>query len=439
MKFLTKSIALALMVGAVSAPVMADDIDLDFSVDFDMEATSSESLAPTAVDRDYVRGWIDYRVSNRYKDHPANDNPALNELRAQVETVNYFTGFETHLRVDGIVDKAVDENSVVAREAYASASPTSWMDIAVGRQIMLWNTADLIFVNDLFPKDYNSFYAGRDAEMEYLMLPVDGVNLSFYSDAGEFDVVYQPRFTPYATPTGERLSFYNPMAGGIVGENQVFEPQEREDYFDNDVWYLRYLTTLGPVEFGVYGYDGYWYQPNGFDTTTGMAYYPEMQSLGFSGRAALAGGIITGEAAYYRSPEDKDGTNPYVPNDSLRAYVGYEHEIVKNLTMGAQYYTERMQDYDQYVANGGTEDEAYDMYTVRLTQNLMKQTLTLSLFAFYSPTDEDAYTRVNVFYNPTDKWMVNVGVNEFGGKTNTTRFGQLEQNSTVFAAVRRKF
>lgn len=421
-----------LLISIATSTVSAEDIGLDFDMDM---SEPSKAFIPKAVDRDYIRGWIDYRTSSRYNDHPDNSNQVLNELRAQIETVNYFSGFETHLRVDGLIDYALDEETLSTREAYIKMAPAKWLDVSVGRQIMLWSTADLIFVNDLFPKDYLSFYAGRDAEQEYLMLPMDAINFSIYVLGGEIDFVYQPHFTPYDTPTGERMSFYNPLTGSVAGENNIFTAQDN----NNEVFYLRYLTQISSVEFGVYAYDGYWYSPFGFDMSTNEAYYPELESLGVSARASVAGGIMTGEVAYYNSPEDSDGSNPLVVNDSVRAYVGYEHELVKDLTMNVQFYTEAIKQFDNYVASGGTDKETYNLWTLRLTQNLLKQTLVLSAFIYYSPTDEDHNTRLNVYYAPSDKWMLHAGVNDFSGSSNTTRLGQLEQNSNVYASVKRKF
>ena len=42
-------------------------------------------------------------------------------------------------------------------------------DIKVGKQVLTWGTGDYLFLNDLFPKDYQSFFAGR--EDEYLKAP----------------------------------------------------------------------------------------------------------------------------------------------------------------------------------------------------------------------------------------------------------------------------
>ncbi|MED5520502.1 MAG: hypothetical protein VX459_02085, partial [Pseudomonadota bacterium] len=35
-------------------------------------------------------------------------------------------------------------------------------DIKVGKQVLTWGTGDYLFLNDLFPKDYQSFFAGRE-------------------------------------------------------------------------------------------------------------------------------------------------------------------------------------------------------------------------------------------------------------------------------------
>ena len=45
-------------------------------------------------------------------------------------------------------------------------------DVKIGQQVLTWGTGDYVFLNDLFPKDYPSFFAGR-------------------SDDGENDVFYR--------------------------------------------------------------------------------------------------------------------------------------------------------------------------------------------------------------------------------------------------------
>ena len=108
--------------------------------------------------------------------------------------------------------------------------------------------------------------------------------------------------------------------------------------------------------------------------------------------------------------------------------------------MTAQYYVEQRQQqnaYEQALPTGMiAQDKNYEMVTLRLTQMLMQQTLTLSFFTFYSPNEKDYYTRVNIFYKPDDHWLYHVGINKFGGQNKYTRWAQYQENSSVFAGVR---
>ncbi|MBW2029063.1 MAG: hypothetical protein JRJ31_08305 [Deltaproteobacteria bacterium] len=79
------------------------------------------------------------------------------------------------------------------------------------------------------------------------------------------------------------------------------------------------------------------------------------------------------------------------------------------------------------------------MMTVRLTKLLMNQNLTLSLFAFYSPSDSDACLRPKVHYKVTDHWSAEAGGNWFLGSSDQTFFGQFEDNSNVYSAIRYGF
>ena len=49
---------------------------------------------------------------------------------------------------------------------------------------------DLLFINDLFPKDWVSFFVGRDDE--YLKAPSDSLKASFFNELFNLDFVYTP-------------------------------------------------------------------------------------------------------------------------------------------------------------------------------------------------------------------------------------------------------
>ena len=52
-------------------------------------------------------------------------------------------------------------------------------DVSIGRQVQTWGTGDLLFLNDLFPKDFQSFFSGRDDE--YLKAPGNAIRITHFS------------------------------------------------------------------------------------------------------------------------------------------------------------------------------------------------------------------------------------------------------------------
>ena len=91
--------------------------------------------------------------------------------------------------------------------------------ITLGRQILTWGTGDLVFINDLFPKDWVSFFIGRD--VEYLKAPSDALKVSAFSGWANLDLVYTPRFDADRFIDGRRLSFFNTGRGRLTGRDAV--------------------------------------------------------------------------------------------------------------------------------------------------------------------------------------------------------------------------
>ena len=196
-------------------------------------------------------------------------------------------------------------------------------------------------------------------------------------------------------------------------------------------------------------YHGFWKSPGGSHPVTGKATFPPLSAYGASVRGRVGSGIGNVEFSYYDSRDDRSGEDPFVNNSQLRFLIGYEQEVaawfpdIKNFTVAGQYYVEHMLDYDEYRDNLPpgirAKEEGHHIFTLRLTKLLMNQNLELSLFTFYSPSDDDAYFRPAVHYDITDNWSVMGGGNFFVGDEDHTFFGQFERNSNVYAGVRYGF
>ena len=389
-----------------------------------------------------LRGFLEARGGFRTQNDPHESKTAtLGETRLQMHLFKAPDWARFSIKSDFLYDRTAEEAKADFREVNALFSPFEFMELKAGRQILTWGTGDYIFINDLFPKDYKSFFTGRDNE--YLKAPSDALKTSFYTDAVNLDFVYTPRFNPDRFIDGKGLSYFNPQTGGLTGEETVVVPQERNEWFGDSEIALRLYRDIKGYGLALYGYHGFWKSPVGFDPQAGAATFPRLSVYGLSVRGTVWKGIGNFEMGYYDSRDDRSGDNPFIPNSQLRYLAGYEQELAKDFTAGVQYYLEQTLQYDAYMRTlpPGMQaaDEFRQVITLRLTKLLLYQNLKFSLFTFYSPSDQDVYIRANVHYKITDHWSAEGGANIFAGRNDHTFFGQFKNDTNVYFGVRWSF
>jgi hypothetical protein len=389
-----------------------------------------------------LHGYFDARAGARIQEDPAHPKDAsIAETRLQLKTEKalgeIFTEFTADVYLDGIREQA----DLDVRLARLTWTPAPSIDVRVGRQVLTWGTGDMLFINDLFPKDWQSYFIGRDDE--YLKAPSDAVKASWFTDLVNVELVYTPQFDRDRHITGEYISYYNPLTGRTAATPNLIKTNPPSDRFTDDEIAVRLYRNVGAYEIALYGYSGYWKSPGGQRIVPMQATFPELRVYGASMRGPLGPGIANAEIGYYDSYEDGHGDRPLVNNSELRLLVGYEQELAKEFTGAVQYYLEHMMDYDAYRNTlpflFDARDEDRHVFTVRLTKMLMNQNLTLSFFGYVSPSDSDAYLRPKVSYKLTDDWLLETGGNLFMGRHDHTFFGQFEDNSNVYGAVRYSF
>ena len=282
-----------------------------------------------------------------------------------------------------------------------------------------------------------SFFAGRDTE--YLKAPSNAIRATWYLDAINVDFAWTPVFEPDEYISGERFSFFSPLAGARIAPTPPLSAVEPDDIVEDSEVALRLFKTIKGIEYAIYAYTGYFHQPTALTSALEPAFAP-LTSFGASVRRPCMGGLFNAEFAYYASTDDRDGTNPLVPNDQMRLLLGYEREAVTNLTVGFQYYLEWTQDHDALIANSASPqfepDEYRHVLTNRLTYRLKQDKLTLSLFTFWSTSDSDFYLRPIVSYRYSDQWSFAGGMNLFGGSDDHTFFNQFADNNNAFVRIR---
>ncbi len=388
-----------------------------------------------------LNGFIEGRQGWRLQDDPYEKDASISEMRMQLDLSKDANWGIIKLKGDLVGDQVEEKAYAELRELNLDVSPLDFMDVKIGHQTLTWGTGDLLFINDLFPKDWKSFFIGRDDE--YLKAPSDAIKASIFFDLFNIDIVYSPVFNASRYIDGTRLSYRNSMLGRTAGRDFIFDDIERNSYFRDDEYAARLSKNIGGIELGFYGYNGFWKTPEGLDAKEPKLWYPKLSAYGASARGALWGGIGNLEVGFYNSRDDRDGDDPLVRNSEIRILAGFERELASDFTGGFQYYQEWMQKYDSYKSTlpAGTvpKDEFRHVFTLRLTKLLMNQTLRLSLFTYYSPSDQDGYIRPKVHYKVTDQWAIEAGANIFAGKNNYTFFGQFQDNTNAYAGIRWSF
>jgi hypothetical protein len=405
-----------------------DDWDDDWDDDWEEE---SHGWMP-------LTGFAEVAAGTRWdKDEQVGRYGTLLDLRWRLQSGWENDIISATLKGDLLYD-GIDQDFVVdVRDLSLAFSPAESLDMKVGRQVLTWGTGDLLFLNDLFPKDWISFFAGRDDE--YLKAPSNSMRLTQYNNVINVDFVWTPKFTPDNYVDGERFSYFSPFEGGLVGsEPPVFVDQPSRD-FSNGEFALRLFMTHNSVEYAFYGYRGFFKTPSEVTGLNQLTFAP-MTSIGGSMRRAMGPGLFNVEASYYFSRDDRAGTDPLIANSQGRFLAGYEWEAAKNFNVGLQYYLEHIADHDELIDNSPVPEfappENRHLITTRLTYRMLQEKLTWSLFAFVSPNDVDAYLRPVVAYRIDDHWMTTFGLNLFGGEDQHTFLGQFEDNSNAYFRVR---
>lgn len=380
--------------------------------------------------RTELNGFVEARAGSRLQDDPYQESTSVGELRVQLDLGTDLDWGAIRLKGDLLGDLVTEELTGELREFNLAFSPLEFLDAKLGRQVLTWGTGDLLFINDLFPKDWESFFIGRDDE--YLKAPSDALKGSLFLEAFDLDLIYVPLFNGSVYIDGSRISYW-------PGRNYIFPVEEKNSVFKEDEVHLRLAKNVNGLEMAAYGYYGYWKTPEGVMAGPQL-FYPRLAVVGASFRTTVLGGVGNVEVGYYDSSEDKDGDDPSIRNSEIRFLTGFERELARNLTGGLQYYLEYMQDYDNYELNvpaaATMKDEFRHLLTVRLTKLMMDQNLRLSIFAYYSPSDEDGYLRPKFHYKVNDQLAIDGGINYFFGANEHTFFGQFEDATNIYAGVR---
>jgi hypothetical protein len=356
-------------------------------------------------------------------DMPFNEQRLQLKLERRLGEANFFGKF------DAAHDAALDESVHETRELYIDYN---WERVSVraGRQIITWGVGDLIFINDVFPKNWNALFSGQ--AMEYLKRGSDAVKIDAYPNWGAIELVIS-EFRPDLLPEPNRF---------IMEGLPAVTPRSIDDHSDTE-YAIKASRMFGNWDTAVYAYQGFFHGPAYIPTASGLiGTLPQLNTYGASLAGAAFGGVISMEIGYYDSVEDNAGTEAAIENSQTKALIGYSREVAEDTTLGVQYFVENMHHYDAYqeslLLGMNPRERHKETATIRFTQRFLQQTLAFNIFALWGITEHDSYVMPSLRYAFTDELIGEFGANIFNGRPNGS-FGSLTHNENVYFLVRYNF
>ena len=183
-----------------------------YAVLFSGPVLSQESGNDWGIDvQGFALGTFTARTHSERPPGPEGRSFLLAEERLRLE-LNIWTDVaetEVLVKLDGVHDAVSREFYLDLREAYLDFTRGK-ADFRIGRQIATWGVGDLLFINDVFPKNWVSFFSGRP--LEYLKVGVDALRGRYSSDVLNVELLIIPRFEPDTLPTPGRFFLHDNFA-----------------------------------------------------------------------------------------------------------------------------------------------------------------------------------------------------------------------------------
>lgn len=372
-----------------------------------------------------LNAFFEIGMGNRFHRDPALLQAAtMRDTRLNISWQKALDRISMSPEVELVHDAVTKKFTLNVRELSASLATFEKADIKIGRQILTWGVGDYLFLNDLFPKDFQSFFNGRDDR--YLKAPSDAIKFSYFHTLLTLDVIYSPRFEPDNYINGEYFSFYQPAINGNTSTSpHVQLPNGGE-------WSTRISTQLGRSDIALYASQGFARSPLSTDMQGAPAHH-KMKSIGLSVVVPSSVGLLKAEYSYYSIPRGQ-ALISHPPNES-RWLFGIDTEIATSLVLNLQLYTEQFHNKQPHEANNVAVSNRW-LLTTGLNYTTPRQYWSFKAFHFYSIEDNDGYLRLSSSYKFNDTTSITTGINYFYGKKPTTSFNQFEKASNAYVRMR---
>jgi hypothetical protein len=336
-------------------------------------------------------------------------------------------GSALSIRAQAVHDGISRDHKASLREAAWAWQPLANVDIKVGRQIMTWGVSEYLYVNDIFPKNYDAFFTG--SSFDRIKEPVAAAHVAWQGPA-DFEFVVS-RSKADRMPSFSRFLAVAPAANAVEADEPRGSKVDIAFKASGSVagWDLAaYVASLRSREL------------RDFADGAGLRFdQPRVRHLGMSVTGNAASGVVWVEAALRHVYGDRQNVvDRHFPGSSAKFIFGYSRVIAQDVTASAQLQLESALDRGQYLrslAAGVRPVAAFSpILHLRAVGRWVNQTVGAGAQLFAS-AEGDTHFNPFVSWSPVDGWTLEAGANLFGGRPDT-RFGALRRDSNFYTAAR---
>jgi hypothetical protein len=370
----------------------------------------------------------------------ANAETARNVVTADVALE--YRGAAVDVLINPYFDVAADTApGVGVREAYLEYY-TDFVDLRIGKQIIIWGKADGISITDIVsPKDLSNFLI---PEFDELRLGVLAARANAYVGPAVVQLVYIPRFTPSVLPQPGTIWFTSidtPIAPTVRPTPKVAEGLE-----DAEV-YGRVRMQTSPLDLDLVG--GYYWtnepsptiakefaSPGVLSAITVTPEHYRQWIAGVAASSSLGPFILRAESGYVtpkrfltRDMRDPDG---YVEKQCLQSLAGTDTVVA-----GVDLSTQVMHQYILDSEKALVQDEHSWTATARARRSFLRERLVVDTLAYVGLDAPDGLVKIGATWSPADALSFRLEGNIFFGEEG--RFGSYDDNDMIVVSARYSF
>jgi hypothetical protein len=379
----------------------------------------------------YAQEHFSYRTESKSRCATlAGCGAMVNEQRVQLLAEWHGAGaMSATLRADAMHDGAVGRSSVLLREGYLDWTVSPRLSLRAGRQVITWGVSDYLFVNDIFPKNYDAFFTGKP--FDHMKEAVDALKANAVAGGNEIDLVVarpgadqapsEERFVATAPPAAMRFG-----AAQRLGADIAARLARRLGRWDAAFYLARYHS-----------------RDTALNAERGMPRW-EMHTLRHAGASVtgpLGSGVLMAELAYMNGNARAGNMNRFFVGSQVKVLLGYSAELGDDFSASLQYHHEMGAEREVYRRSlaPGVAPVSRHRQTVyfKLHKKFNHQTLGLGIQGF-AALDGGNYLNPFAMYAIADGLNLEAGANLFGG-TATSRYGTMKHDSNAYASLRYSF